>query len=69
MDEGVTFVGSGSEASVVVPDFEACAAVIHVIDNVLLPDFAALTESAPIADEVPVVEASASADATVTLTI
>lgn len=35
--DDVTFEGVGSDASVVIPDVEACAAVVHVIDAVLLP--------------------------------
>lgn len=37
--EGSTVVieGVGSKAEVVVPDVEACSAVVHVIDNVLIP--------------------------------
>eukprot|EP01025_Chloroclados_australasicus_P053879 TRINITY_DN637_c0_g1_i1.p1 TRINITY_DN637_c0_g1~~TRINITY_DN637_c0_g1_i1.p1 ORF type:complete len:260 (-),score=60.21 TRINITY_DN637_c0_g1_i1:299-1078(-) len=42
LSDGVTFVGAGSSANVIAPDFEACKAVIHVIDTVLLPDFAAI---------------------------
>lgn len=35
--DSVTLDGVGSSASVVIPDVEACAAIVHVIDNVLLP--------------------------------
>eukprot|EP01023_Acetabularia_acetabulum_P028702 TRINITY_DN270_c0_g1_i2.p2 TRINITY_DN270_c0_g1~~TRINITY_DN270_c0_g1_i2.p2 ORF type:complete len:293 (-),score=121.04 TRINITY_DN270_c0_g1_i2:140-1018(-) len=69
LSDGVTFIGEGSEASVVAADIEACEAVVHVIDNVLLPDFAALTTESAALPEEPVVEATASAEATVTLNI
>merc|ERR1711920_238198 len=36
--DGVTFIGAGSSANVVQADVEACLSVIHVIDEVLLPD-------------------------------
>eukprot|EP01023_Acetabularia_acetabulum_P057965 TRINITY_DN6779_c0_g1_i3.p1 TRINITY_DN6779_c0_g1~~TRINITY_DN6779_c0_g1_i3.p1 ORF type:complete len:328 (+),score=75.00 TRINITY_DN6779_c0_g1_i3:102-986(+) len=39
LSDGVSFVGSGSTGSVVVADVVACQAVVHVIDEVLLPDF------------------------------
>eukprot|EP01023_Acetabularia_acetabulum_P057964 TRINITY_DN6779_c0_g1_i1.p1 TRINITY_DN6779_c0_g1~~TRINITY_DN6779_c0_g1_i1.p1 ORF type:complete len:328 (+),score=74.85 TRINITY_DN6779_c0_g1_i1:102-986(+) len=39
LSDGVSFVGFGSTGSVVVADVVACQAVVHVIDEVLLPDF------------------------------
>eukprot|EP01025_Chloroclados_australasicus_P007456 TRINITY_DN123_c0_g1_i3.p1 TRINITY_DN123_c0_g1~~TRINITY_DN123_c0_g1_i3.p1 ORF type:complete len:297 (+),score=51.28 TRINITY_DN123_c0_g1_i3:43-933(+) len=42
LSDGVTFVGSGSSAKVVVADVVACKAIIHVIDTVLIPDFEAI---------------------------
>eukprot|EP01025_Chloroclados_australasicus_P007452 TRINITY_DN123_c0_g1_i1.p1 TRINITY_DN123_c0_g1~~TRINITY_DN123_c0_g1_i1.p1 ORF type:complete len:182 (+),score=37.07 TRINITY_DN123_c0_g1_i1:409-954(+) len=42
LSNGVTFVGSGSSAKVIVADVVACKAIIHVIDTVLLPDFGAI---------------------------
>eukprot|EP01024_Parvocaulis_polyphysoides_P012715 TRINITY_DN1468_c0_g1_i1.p2 TRINITY_DN1468_c0_g1~~TRINITY_DN1468_c0_g1_i1.p2 ORF type:complete len:311 (-),score=107.72 TRINITY_DN1468_c0_g1_i1:134-1066(-) len=45
-DETITIVGAGSSANVIVPDTEACKAVVHVIDEVLLPDFDLLTVAA-----------------------
>eukprot|EP01023_Acetabularia_acetabulum_P032318 TRINITY_DN301_c0_g1_i7.p1 TRINITY_DN301_c0_g1~~TRINITY_DN301_c0_g1_i7.p1 ORF type:complete len:300 (+),score=96.62 TRINITY_DN301_c0_g1_i7:79-978(+) len=57
LSDGVSFVGKGSEASVVAADVAACEAVIHVIDNVLLPDFDALiTEAAVVQEPTPVDE-------------
>ena len=37
LSDGVVIDGVGSDATVVAPDIAACAAVVHVIDTVLLP--------------------------------
>eukprot|EP01026_Neomeris_dumetosa_P078715 TRINITY_DN853_c0_g1_i1.p3 TRINITY_DN853_c0_g1~~TRINITY_DN853_c0_g1_i1.p3 ORF type:complete len:308 (-),score=64.37 TRINITY_DN853_c0_g1_i1:362-1285(-) len=66
LTDGVVIKGFGSSANVVIPDVEACKAVVHVIDEVLLPNFEVIPESAIIGSG-PAPEAES--EATVTLTI
>eukprot|EP01023_Acetabularia_acetabulum_P015722 TRINITY_DN176_c0_g1_i11.p1 TRINITY_DN176_c0_g1~~TRINITY_DN176_c0_g1_i11.p1 ORF type:complete len:269 (-),score=86.65 TRINITY_DN176_c0_g1_i11:253-1059(-) len=63
----VTFIGEASEASVVSADIVACKAVIHLIDYVLLPDFATIETEGAVVDSEPAVEATATATVTLNL--
>eukprot|EP01026_Neomeris_dumetosa_P038291 TRINITY_DN311_c0_g1_i8.p1 TRINITY_DN311_c0_g1~~TRINITY_DN311_c0_g1_i8.p1 ORF type:complete len:304 (-),score=61.62 TRINITY_DN311_c0_g1_i8:175-1086(-) len=45
LQDGVKIEGKGSVGNVTIPDISACEAVIHVIDEVLLPDFSLVPES------------------------
>eukprot|EP01024_Parvocaulis_polyphysoides_P004980 TRINITY_DN1123_c0_g1_i4.p1 TRINITY_DN1123_c0_g1~~TRINITY_DN1123_c0_g1_i4.p1 ORF type:complete len:306 (-),score=60.60 TRINITY_DN1123_c0_g1_i4:236-1153(-) len=60
LEDGVKIEGKGSVGNVTIPDISACEAVIHVIDEVLLPDFSLVPESTLVS--VPEVE-------TITLTL